>query len=28
VRTKERPDYLRLRQTAYTALRGPVADGH
>jgi NitT/TauT family transport system ATP-binding protein len=28
VRTKERPDYLQLRQTAYTALRGPVAGGH
>jgi NitT/TauT family transport system ATP-binding protein len=28
MRTKELPDYLRLRQTAYTALRGPGAGGH
>ena len=28
MRTKELPDYLRLRQTAYTALRGSGAGGH
>lgn len=28
IHTKELPDYLRLRQTAYAALRGPADGGH